>query len=65
MVGRCSELKPGEVGGLLPSWGEEGVESAVGGQGIPACWGASETVGVPGTGSERRESETAPVGGTA
>lgn len=64
-AGRCSEQTPGEVGGPPPSWEEEGVESAVGGQGIPACRGAWETVGVAGTGSERQGCAQVPVGGTA
>lgn len=65
MAGRCSEQKPAEAGGLPPSREEEGVESGAGGRGIPACRGASETVAVLGTGSERRGSEKAPLGGTA
>lgn len=64
-AGRCSEKKPGEGAVLPPSSGEEGVESAVEGQGTPACRGAWETVGVAGTGSERRGSERASAGGTA
>lgn len=35
MAGRCSEQKPGEVGCLLWSWEEEGVESVAVDQGIP------------------------------